>query len=152
MAKGSVVEEGDHENLLERDGVYAALIRKQEEAQYLEEEKSDESESDEDHGGEVSPERPVLAKGLSHHSKSHQKSKIESELEEKTEIQNAIDEKEDLKMKENIEARIKAGFFKRLLVHNKPTIFIYIGIVCSVLAWSFFLTFGIYWAKMLFVM
>lgn len=69
-----------------------------------------------------------------------------------TEKQNELDKVEDDKTKADREAREKAGFLKRLSVHNKPAYFILVGIVFSIIAGSLLPSFGIWFARMLFIL
>lgn len=69
-----------------------------------------------------------------------------------TERQNGLDKVEEDKITAEREARVKAGFLKRLSVHNKPAYFVIIGLIFSLIYGAMLPTFGIWFAKMLFVM
>lgn len=85
--------------------------------------------------------------------KHHEGSIVSKErVKELTEKQDEIDKAEDEQLEANSKAREKQGFLKRLSVHNKPAHFIYVGLLFSFIAGSLLPSFGVWFAKMLFIL
>ena len=73
-------------------------------------------------------------------------------IDQMSEKQNEIDSEEQKRIDEQRKQREKAGFLKRLSVHNKPAYFIFIGLIFSLIAGALLPSFGIWFAKMLFTL
>lgn len=158
LEKGEIKEVGDHNSLLRDypDGVYAGLVNTQEigdgedskEPDLLEEEEEGSKHSINSVKNEKQEDinqTPGMEKKLS----DNYHKKIEKEL---TKEVDKADEKREDELKATRLLRKKNGFFKRLVVHNKPAIFIFTGLIASILVGTLFPVFAVVWTKVLFVM
>lgn len=158
LDKGEIKEVGNHQSLLRDfpDGIYAQLVNTQQSGK----DESKESEDDEreydkepsktslQNDDEIEETETLVAKPINQTEKgSHNK-------EEKaiTDQVNKADEKAADELQAERLARKKKGFFKRLVVHNKPVSFIFIGLISAIIVGSIFPVFAIVWTKVLFVM
>ncbi|CAI2366845.1 unnamed protein product [Moneuplotes crassus] len=142
--KGQIKEIGNHESLLEQypEGVYAKLVNTQQHVGFnaqINEYQDTEEDSIED------IDVPL--------TKSKSEQEAQTQLEKEMTIE-ADREKQivDLEIEELRALRKKKGFFKRLCVHNKPVIFVFIGVIACIISGSLFPTFAVFWARILFIM
>jgi hypothetical protein len=66
-----------------------------------------------------------------------------------------VNKNDEIKEKEIQDSRVKRkkkGFFIRLLAHNRPILYIWIGLIASIIVGSVFPSFAVFWTKVLFVM
>ena len=154
--KGEIKEQGSHQYLLNNypDGIYAGLVNTQQENQdSSENETPDENDiksmhsinDDEDLPDKLEQPITLAAKKSEEHAPRKEEIEITKEV-------NKEEEKLEDQIKANRILRKKKGFFKRLLVHNKPVIFIFVGIVASLFVGALFPSFAVFWTKVLFVM
>jgi ATP-binding cassette, subfamily B (MDR/TAP), member 1 len=158
LEKGEVKEVGDHISLLRDypDGVYSGLVQTQEMG---DEEDSKEPDllEEEDEGSKHSINSSKNKKQEDINQTPNMEKKLSDNYSKKyeKELTKEID-KEDEKREDEIKAtrllRKKKGFFKRLVVHNKPPAFIFTGLVASILVGTLFPVFAVVWTKVLFVM
>jgi ATP-binding cassette subfamily B (MDR/TAP) protein 1 len=128
LKEGKVVEEGTHSELLKnhKNGVYKALVAKQDSLEGAQNDLNDEEEqSESDHFSSIDPKPSMRSSTLKKNSSFNER------VTNKKAEADAIDE--DIKKeKEELIAKVKKkGYFKRLLAYNKPGWLIIVGLISS---------------------
>ncbi|CAI2367048.1 unnamed protein product [Moneuplotes crassus] len=141
--KGHIKEVGTHSSLLESypEGIYAGLVNSQQDA--------DNPSSSE--GLSTSKEQAI--KG--NHALENLSNDVNASKLREKEITEIVDQEQQLfdeQIRTLREQRKKKGFFKRLCVHNKPIIFVIIGILACMISGCVFPAFAVAWTKILFIM
>jgi len=153
--KGEIKEVGDHDSLL-RDypnGVYSALVNTQQAVR--EDAKGDEDLLEESEPSSTSINNPDVSRLNASELpmiKKKSQNTVKTEEGEITKEANAADDKNNDEIMAIRVQRKKDGFFKRLLIHNRPIYFVFIGLFASIIVGTIFPIFAVVWTKILFVM